>query len=832
MHGHHAPIIDPRFFTFHSPTLRYSGLFFILLFSSTFIILILTAMTPRITWVLSFLMCLCIGLSAQPTANIFFEKADKTETVTTAQPFVEHPIILQNPTQNPLAIEVELIALDVLDEQGIGLLIAGGEKPASQLNFSLNPNEVRKITLKATLARPDTFEFWVVFRNPATTQQTKADSSQQALAKPKSRLSKTITRSIKIHRTQGEKSDAITVAGSSNILATSIAGLNHIPINLTLQDNKGLVDHQVRNWYISSLEREMDANVKSDVDYTHVDTRVNGTQSIQAGDEFLIPAGGGVQLKNIIKGLPAGKYTGKLSIETVPFQTLTHDFNITVRNPMGIAFLLILIGVVLSYLINRYQTQFRPRLVVQRQLGLIAEDITYRKGLPLLDYEHSILDGFFAELGLIDRLLSSKEIAQTEAQLALMGKKMGLFDEWVRTRQQVDQLPPANRDGFYLMLKKQGENWRVKVVNEAHIQEERNTLVQIDKQILDTHRTLWNSRLEEWEKSLDDQIAQAPHAQQKAALTQLKTEELGRVKKLVAGDFELAQGAFDTLRRSYVNVLREGLDRYLEEASPTGYQDAPDAWESVKTDVRVWLEASKNAPTVEKALAAYEEGYELYLTRVSQQLKTHVSRVETGGNSEAWEGVKTQLGHIDTALESHDLITAAKSYEAAREECSRLESAQPVPKTDAAEENAAKRGDLFDWERPTSSISSPIQNTKMAREELHLPGPITEPVQYELPDARVVSRQIMTYDLIIAGIALLLATFLGITLLYQGNYTWGSVGDYFTAILWGLGLHQATGAAFKGSGVGIGDALSQLLPTTPGSKPKPVKLDAGNAVES
>ena len=55
-------------------------------------------------------------------------------------------------------------------------------------------------------------------------------------------------------------------------------------------------------------------------------------------------------------------------------------------------------------------------------------------------------------------------------------------------------------------------------------------------------------------------------------------------------------------------------------------------------------------------------------------------------------------------------------------------------------------------------------------------------------------------DLIVLVFALVASVALGLKLLWVDNATWGTVNDYVVALLWGLGLHQISNAAFEGLG--------------------------------
>jgi hypothetical protein len=56
-------------------------------------------------------------------------------------------------------------------------------------------------------------------------------------------------------------------------------------------------------------------------------------------------------------------------------------------------------------------------------------------------------------------------------------------------------------------------------------------------------------------------------------------------------------------------------------------------------------------------------------------------------------------------------------------------------------------------------------------------------------------KRIKVGEAVVAWIAGILAVLLGIKLLWVAAPTWGAPSDWITAILWGFGLHQVSGAA-------------------------------------
>ena len=63
---------------------------------------------------------------------------------------------------------------------------------------------------------------------------------------------------------------------------------------------------------------------------------------------------------------------------------------------------------------------------------------------------------------------------------------------------------------------------------------------------------------------------------------------------------------------------------------------------------------------------------------------------------------------------------------------------------------------------------------------------------------RATARVIDWIDLLVAVLAVLIATVLGLAALWTPDATWGGWEDRIVATLWGLGLHQFTFAGVQG----------------------------------
>lgn len=79
-------------------------------------------------------------------------------------------------------------------------------------------------------------------------------------------------------------------------------------------------------------------------------------------------------------------------------------------------------------------------------------------------------------------------------------------------------------------------------------------------------------------------------------------------------------------------------------------------------------------------------------------------------------------------------------------------------------------------------------------------------------EIRKLNRQINTVQAVIKFIAAIIAAVTGLVILYQPNLTWGLWQDYLIALLWGLGLYEASSTTLSGFNKfkGLEDMLTQL----------------------
>ena len=80
-----------------------------------------------------------------------------------------------------------------------------------------------------------------------------------------------------------------------------------------------------------------------------------------------------------------------------------------------------------------------------------------------------------------------------------------------------------------------------------------------------------------------------------------------------------------------------------------------------------------------------------------------------------------------------------------------------------------------------------------------------------IPPPGRLRTELMVIDAIVAAVAAVAAVGLGLTLLWANDASWGGVDDIVIAVLWGLGLHQGTGAAFVGLR-GTAQAIAGIRP--------------------
>ena len=86
----------------------------------------------------------------------------------------------------------------------------------------------------------------------------------------------------------------------------------------------------------------------------------------------------------------------------------------------------------------------------------------------------------------------------------------------------------------------------------------------------------------------------------------------------------------------------------------------------------------------------------------------------------------------------------------------------------------------------------------MRRRVSHPPRPRQRESALPLATAQGLTRTIVLLETLSAIAIGAIAVVIGVQLLWVNDFTWGGWGSWCVAFLWGLGMHQVTGASVQG----------------------------------
>lgn len=232
----------------------------------------------------------------------------------------------------------------------------------------------------------------------------------------------------------------------------------------------------------------------------------------------------------------------------------------------------------------------------------------------------------------------------------------------------------------------------------------------------------------------------------------------------------------------------------------------PEIWGAVVDRVRSLASSAQRASDAETAISAYREGRTLYLRTLVDGIRTEVLNAPEDAVP---PGVKDEIGaDLDSASEALDCGDLAVAARRQARAMTLLQEALTKPPT-----SPGQPGGEFD-EGPDARAAAGLTSaavavhastaaTAMADVPAHQRlTPVsasggqarpahTRPNFRGDPAIRHNTAQIVIITVAMYSVAGVITAILGVILLWQPNSTWGSVPDWFAAIIWGLGI-QAT----------------------------------------
>jgi hypothetical protein len=521
---------------------------------------------------------------------------------------------------------------------------------------------------------------------------------------------------------------------------------------------------------------------------------------VEKGSLILSP-GQTVHLNLTVVGLEdSGEYGGNLRVSGPDGDPIDTPITILRRRSAWFAGFLIALGVGLSFFLRHYASSVRPRLIRQREaLGLKQDLDGLKRTENLTADEQEVLEHLFHQVrDLIEDIATVRDI-NAEQIIKDVKAKAEIFPRWVQERGRVQAVSPADlQKEFVDALNKVKAFMYVSPITEEGLKEARAALDGIAPGIKVKIKEDLAKKVTAFKNDLNSLRNTTSSHTVKARLTNEVEPRINSVEALLRTDEKLkeANAAYSEARLAYVRILCEEIRTSLPEKPPLGF-DATE-WQTLKQEVTSDSSAAEKATDPDEAMKSYLSIYSRYVRELAWKLQKRIENAQeliaknASISPEDKAKYKGMLDGVDAALrqalakvDSGDVRGAAADYELGRKTFVEVDAdlkavggVLAASVDEAAPAEAASAGSV--------------------------PGPFSLPFlgafakTTKTPTLLEVTRQLGWGDLIFTVIILLIAVFMGLQLLWVGNPTWGGWDAYLSAVLWGLGLHQVSGAAFEG----------------------------------
>lgn len=501
-----------------------------------------------------------------------------------------------------------------------------------------------------------------------------------------------------------------------------------------------------------------------------------------------------------IPGLDAGEYTGMLSVSTGDLSPQEAAFTVYVRRSVLLAIVLIALGVVGSWRLRLWALRDRPRLTAQREIATVAADIetTRRDVTDATDPERTVLTWLATQLRDLFDAWNEGTVANSDARLKSISGKLLAFARWVTLRRRFAsiQLPVAAagplRDRLHVFA------GRFTNADED-VTQLSVAIGQLDQDLTAAVRAQVTARIASIRQDLARQ-KQTPLGQAYAEKLDEQVEQrLQQAEQIAADAARLAEAAatVDQAGLIYAQILAAGFEAQLPPATPDPLISA-DVWDKTLRSVREQLDRAQAATDATTASSAYTTAYCLYLkpllTAMQVRLSERADKIKTAtGLTENdrtalnadWDTADQLLNACQSLLATRDTTLVALRFEELRKTVKRI--GETVRKGGGAWMGTKAPGQA----EPASAILSGAVGGSLVSGGFTAAA--TPPTRVMVPAADL-DRKLKRGEKNLAIVTGVIGVLLGVKLLWMPSPTWGDWGDYIVAVLWGLGLHQVSGA--------------------------------------
>lgn len=485
-----------------------------------------------------------------------------------------------------------------------------------------------------------------------------------------------------------------------------------------------------------------------------------------------------------VSGLPGpGQYTIKLSYpsgEAAPREVSTSAF---ARRPWLEALALLLVAGLVSFLIRRAWTRTRVRLLAQRSLSRVSEElelIVSRQGMTAA--ELPVVQAMRDRLMRSWHKLEADPATDVAAERDDVAGKLPLFARWLaatRAAREIGAAPAILSDlrlvGAY--LRDHGGD-----ANGAS-----QAMARVEDGLADLPGLL--DRIEGLERAFQSWLGTGRTGGTPAEAEIIRTKLREARENIDRNKSDDAEAAYATAWRTWLAAATTELEQLAKAEKPVGVTAT--AWGNLAKHLGEARAVIQGATSAGVALQAYKGGYAQYLETIITGLQADVrSRREKATDKTVFDELLEMLEGAKRALSADKPEVAWEQYKQAKLVYDPLVRPPSGRSVEVADVGADLKGGAPP--PPAAEAAGPAPAFPTATPRRDAPAVL-------LPSA-LLTRQIGELERWVSLAAAGLAALLGLILLWEPNATWGSTNDIVVAVLWAFGLHQV-GAAAASTGV-------------------------------
>ncbi|MBZ4422985.1 hypothetical protein [Myxococcus sp. RHSTA-1-4] len=510
----------------------------------------------------------------------------------------------------------------------------------------------------------------------------------------------------------------------------------------------------------------------------------------------------------------AGLYKGTVSIVSPGGPPLDATFTLYLRESWGMAFLLILLGVLVSYGIRTYQTVERPRLLIEHRAQTQLQSLNDLAAHPDCDVEgQDLVKSLRAE---VDSLLREASQKWAPGNLDTLGQKLSVLERkvtaawnWVRLRKAVLAMSPVQLQKTLLdKLAEVKATLSTTGTSASDMDGVEARLRALPAEIQAAVRQHLVTGLQGLRERVAAFTRASPTSSTAFELARLVVPSLDLVERNLDRDPGAAAQALDKARGGYTSLVADDLGRRFDGAPPAFMSQ--DEWTALGKSVNGFLAPVRERSVLvdtEAAVLAYEQALKHYVLTAAQALSKTTGELV----AKAEESLKkAKEAGQPVPPDAEKTKTDMTKFRDAADAAVRLATEGKLADAQVAYEEVRAR-----YEDRVKDLTKAGQLSWMGAEAPAVPAPGAPPAGVSLgalPDAlsqslRLVmtpvlerrapaevmawiGKRLLVADFLIMLITLLVASVVGLNLLWVNDPLWGGWGDWLVALLWGFGLHQ------------------------------------------